>query len=659
MKYILQIIIFFIFIHFSFSQNKVREGKRESFDRFASSFMQNLYSDKDASYNYLKEIEQLSKNDTNSILRLDYLFYKWRYALNYGEIQLSKRTLNNLLFKIRTYSANTKAIYLNDIASVYADYQMYDLSEQYFRYVLNLKGLSMPSEEYVTALNGLSDFLRMKNDMDSAKIVSLKAIELSKQLNITLLYANSFQKYINIYFTLLQMDSIDIKIQTYHVKEYFNNYNYESIYYNILAYYYYLKNDLDSAIYYSRLVVKSRINDNNRVNYYSALNNLGRMFMEHQQYDSAYYYLEAMKDSLERTKTYSIITRNIEFLENLYKITNDTLKLKEFENYKYHIDSVNKIQIEKINMITRLYKTSSKLEASQKKNQDYQFLNTILITLTILITAFIVFYIYYNVKLKDAVKNQKILIKDKINTLKELEIEVNNKNKLISLLSHDLINPINSSSQLLDLLKNEFYTMDESEKYEIILELSRASINTYDLLKDILNWMKISQHNLYQFNPTEFRIFNLVQNIYEYLHLQLDNKNQILINNINRNHIISADSNLMSTILRNLISNASKYSDSHKKITLYSYLTESNYIIVIEDEGIGMKKEQIDALESTSYNSILSFERVEENSFGYGVVICKDFMHAHNGKLHYESDGKTGTRAKLIFNKSTLIKDED
>ncbi len=659
MKYILQIIIFFIFIHFSFSQNKVREGKRESFDRFASSFMQNLYSDKDASYNYLKEIEQLSKNDTNSILRLDYLFYKWRYALNYGEIQLSKRTLNNLLFKIRTYSANTKAIYLNDIASVYADYQMYDLSEQYFRYVLNLKGLSMPSEEYVTALNGLSDFLRMKNDMDSAKIVSLKAIELSKQLNITLLYANSFQKYINIYFTLLQMDSIDIKIQTYHVKEYFNNYNYESIYYNILAYYYYLKNDLDSAIYYSRLVVKSRINDNNRVNYYSALNNLGRMFMEHQQYDSAYYYLEAMKDSLERTKTYSIITRNIEFLENLYKITNDTLKLKEFENYKYHIDSVNKIQIEKINMITRLYKTSSKLEASQKKNQDYQFLNTILITLTILITAFIVFYIYYNVKLKDAVKNQQILIKDKINTLKELEIEVNNKNKLISLLSHDLINPINSSSQLLDLLKNEFYTMDESEKYEIILELSRASINTYDLLKDILNWMKISQHNLYQFNPTEFRIFNLVQNIYEYLHLQLDNKNQILINNINRNHIISADSNLMSTILRNLISNASKYSDSHKKITLYSYLTESNYIIVIEDEGIGMKKEQIDALESTSYNSILSFERVEENSFGYGVVICKDFMHAHNGKLHYESDGKTGTRAKLIFNKSTLIKDED
>lgn len=659
MKYILQIIIFFIFIHFSFSQSSVKEGKRESFDRFTTSFMQNLYSDKDASYNYLKEIEQISKNDTNSILRLDYLFYKWRYALNYGEIQLSKKTLNNLLFKIRTYSDNTQAKYLNDIASVYSDYQMFDLSEQYFRYVLNLKGLSIPSEEYVTALNGVSDFLRMKNDMDSAKIVSLKALEMSKKLNITSLYVNAFQKYINIYFTLLQMDSIDIKIQKYHVKEYFNNYHYESIYYNILAYYYYLKNDLDSAIYYSRLVVKSRANDNNRVNYYSALNNLGRMFMEHKQYDSAYYYLEAMKDSLARTKTYSIISRNIEFLENLYKINNDSVKLKEFENYKYYIDSVNKIQIEKINMINRLYKTSNKLEESQKKNQDYQFLNTILITLTILITAFIVFYIYYNVKLKDAVKNQQILIKDKINTLKELEIEVNNKNKLISLLSHDLINPINSSSQLLELLKNEFYSMNDTEKYEIILELSRASVNTYDLLKDILNWMKISQHNLYKFNPTEFRIFNLVQNIYEYLHLQLDNKNQILINNINRNHIISADSNLMSTILRNLISNASKYSDSHKKITLYSYLTESNYIIVIEDEGIGMKKEQIDALESTSYNSILSFERVEENSFGYGVVICKDFMHAHNGKLHYESDGKTGTRAKLIFNKSTLIKDED
>jgi len=82
-----------------------------------------------------------------------------------------------------------------------------------------------------------------------------------------------------------------------------------------------------------------------------------------------------------------------------------------------------------------------------------------------LISAFIIFFIYYNIKLKESLKNQNILINDKISTLKKLEIEINNKNRLISILSHDLINPINSTSQLLEILKNDYYTMEDKDKY--------------------------------------------------------------------------------------------------------------------------------------------------------------------------------------------------
>jgi K+-sensing histidine kinase KdpD len=197
--------------------------------------------------------------------------------------------------------------------------------------------------------------------------------------------------------------------------------------------------------------------------------------------------------------------------------------------------------------------------------------------------------------------------------------------------------------------------MEDKDKYEIILELSRASVNTYDLLKDILNWMRVSEDNLYNFNPTNVKIFSLVQNVYEHLHLQLENKKQKFINNINRDHILNIDANLMSTIIRNLLTNASKYSELDRKITIYSKVTDNNYIICIEDEGIGMKKELIDLLKDNSYSSILQLD-VKENSFGYGVVICKDFMKVHNGWLEYESDGKTGTIAKLIFERSTLVK---
>lgn len=211
-------------------------------------------------------------------------------------------------------------------------------------------------------------------------------------------------------------------------------------------------------------------------------------------------------------------------LEELYTKTNNKEKLELITSYKYVIDSVNRIQINKINLITKLYETSAKLEESTQKNQEYEnFIYTLVILISI-ITILIVFTIYYSIKLKKLLKIQDALITNKLKTLKELEIEINNKNRLISILSHDLINPINSSKQLLEILKEDFNKMEKEEVYEIVTELSRASKNTFFLLKDILNWMKISNNKVYSFNLTNNKIFNLVQNIYEYLHLQLENK---------------------------------------------------------------------------------------------------------------------------------------
>ncbi len=221
-------------------------------------------------------------------------------------------------------------------------------------------------------------------------------------------------------------------------------------------------------------------------------------------------------------------------LEELYTKTNNKEKLELITSYKYVIDSVNRIQINKINLITKLYETSAKLEESTQKNQEYEnFIYTLVILISI-ITILIVFTIYYSIKLKKLLKIQDALITDKLKTLKELEIEINNKNRLISILSHDLINPINSSKQLLEILKEDFNKMEKEEVYEIVTELSRASKNTFFLLKDILNWMKISNDKVYSFNLTNNKIFNLVQNIYEYLHLQLENKEQKFINNLDK-----------------------------------------------------------------------------------------------------------------------------
>lgn len=532
---------------------------------------------------------------------------------------------------------------------------MYDIAEQYYRYVLDLKNLKLPNVDYIQCLNGISGLFRIKGELDSAKLYISRSLHYTDQINDPLIFSNSMQFYFNIFFTAYQLDSIKSNLPKMKKDKFLNNEYYASTYYTVISYYYFLKRQLDSALFYSKKVVTERSKSNNRMYYFSGVNNMGQMFMESGQYDSAAYYLELTKDSVIIFKNSHLVNLNIEHLEKLYKITNDTTKLNDLLAYKAVSDSINKVQIDKINLISKLYITSEQLDESVQKNKDYQFFITILIVLTVLISAFIIFFIYYNIRLKESLKNQKILVNDKISTLKKLEIEINNKNRLISILSHDLINPINSTSQLLEILKNDYYTMGDKDKYEIILELSRASVNTYDLLKDILNWMRVSEDNLYNFNPTNVKIFSLVQNVYEHLHLQLENKKQKFINNINRDHILNIDANLMSTIIRNLLTNASKYSELDRKITIYSKVTDNNYIICIEDEGIGMKKELIDLLKDNSYSSILQLD-VKENSFGYGVVICKDFMKVHNGWLEYESDGKTGTIAKLIFERSTFVK---
>lgn len=656
MKYILLFIIFFTLqIQVKASITDSASYKTE-FNKLNSDFSYFLYSNQEKTNEVLKKIDKFTLIDTNSSFRLNYYLFKWQYEFNYGEIDVAKESLSNFLNKIEKYDDRTKSIFFIRIASVYVDFKMYDLADEYFRYVTNLKNLPKKSREYIISLNGLSDIYRIRNEMDSAKALMFESLELTKALNDPQIYANSFQFYFNVFFSQYQLDSIEVNVKKLHIENFLDDHYYQSSYYTVMAYYHYLKREVDTAIIYTRKVVEARKKVVNPVNYYSSLNNLGQMFLENGQYDSAYYYLELTKDSLSDTKNIHLIELNIKHLEKLYKINNDSIKLNSLNKYKSEIDSVNIVQIDKINLISKLYLASNKLDESKKTNENYQFYITILIILTILISAFILFFIYYNIRLKEAIKNQKLLINDKISTLKKLEIEVNNKNRLISILSHDLINPINSTAQLLEILKTDYENIDDKEKYEIILELSRASVNTYDLLKDILSWMKVSKDNLYNFNPTHVKIFNLIQSIYEHLYLQLENKDQKIINNIERDHTLNIDSNLMSTIIRNLISNSSKYSDSGKKITLYSEITDTHYIIVIEDEGIGMSNDMIKKLQNNSYNSILHLEKKEEDSFGYGVVICKDFMKVHNGRLEYESDGKTGTRAKLIFNRDVLVK---
>ena len=151
------------------------------------------------------------------------------------------------------------------------------------------------------------------------------------------------------------------------------------------------------------------------------------------------------------------------------------------------------------------------------------------------------------------------------------------------------------------------------------------------------------------------KIYNLTQNIYEHLYLQLENKSQKLENDLNRDIILNIDTNLMSTIIRNVITNASKYSADGKTIKIYSKETDSTIIIFIEDSGYGMNKEVLQQVRSQTYENYSNNLRENDNSFGYGLLICNDFMKVHKAKIEFESEENVGTIVKLIFSKNIII----
>lgn len=442
MKYLLLLIIFYFLIP---TKPLNAHVDIEHFEEYVTIFNNNLYINTERSQQTLNHLNVVTKQDTTSIFRLRYYVLKWEYEINYGEVESSKSSLRYLLDNLKKFNDETKAFYYNRIAQRYSIYRMFDLTEQYYRNTMSLNNVKKNSEYYITALNGISDIYREKNEMDSAKYYVLEAIQLLSNMHKPKLYGNALHFLSNIYFSKGVPDSALFFLKRYHKENYLNNVDYSSSYYISMAYYYFMIGKFDSTIYYNRKALAERITMPNKLLSYSGYNNLGESFLANGQLDSAKVYLELARDSLLLTKNTHLIKLNIKHLEKLYKLTNDTTNLVNLSKITYENDSINKLQINKINLLTKLYATSQKLEESTQKNEDYELFITILIILTILITLFIIFTLYYALKLKEVSKKQDTLILDKIETLKKLEIEINNKNKLLSILSHDMINPINSS----------------------------------------------------------------------------------------------------------------------------------------------------------------------------------------------------------------------
>ena len=223
----------------------------------------------------------------------------------------------------------------------------------------------------------------------------------------------------------------------------------------------------------------------------------------------------------------------------------------------------------------------------------------------------------------------------------ELQKLNTDKDYFMSILAHDLKSPFNSILGFLDLLVNNLrdFKLDEIERQLTIV--NNATNSVYNLLEDILLWARSHSGKL-PFEPREFNFKLCCDDVIEIVKQNAENKN-ITINIIEAEKIIVyADSNMLNTILRNLVSNAIKFTNKGGTISISAHRNNSNVTISVTDNGIGISPKILSNLfDITQVNSTTG--TANEKGTGLGILLCKEFVEKHGGKIWVESELNKGS----------------
>nr|WP_321225104.1 tetratricopeptide repeat-containing sensor histidine kinase [uncultured Psychroserpens sp.] len=244
----------------------------------------------------------------------------------------------------------------------------------------------------------------------------------------------------------------------------------------------------------------------------------------------------------------------------------------------------------------------------------------------------------FNRELRD--KNAEIVLQNKkfAEQTKHLE-EVNHvKDRLFSIVSHDLKDSISSIKGFIDLLKEDSITREEF--YDLVPELSENADSASQLLYNLLNWSKSQMQNL-EPKAELFNIQDVFKNKISLVEQKVEQKRIILIDE-SRRDFIYADKSMIEIVIQNLITNAVKFTRVGDSITVSNSDHDGKSLICVEDTGVGISRENIDKLFQSGTFSTRGTSN--EKGTGLGLTICKELVELNNGRIWVESTPGIGTK---------------
>ncbi len=226
-----------------------------------------------------------------------------------------------------------------------------------------------------------------------------------------------------------------------------------------------------------------------------------------------------------------------------------------------------------------------------------------------------------------------------ITHIKELEKKLiesdKQKDKMLSVISHDLKSPFNTIIGFSNILADEDEELEEEEFYDIVNAINTTAKNTYDLLVNLLEWSR-TRSGIQKLNPSGFDLTEMVEElIIMYKNIALQKGIEIRFNPL-AEYFVYADRSTVSTILRNLISNAIKFTPPGGNIKI-SLSREPEWIkLGISDSGVGIPADKIPTLFEFIENKSTKGTNNEKGT-GLGLVICKEFIDLNKGNIKVDS----------------------
>jgi len=228
-----------------------------------------------------------------------------------------------------------------------------------------------------------------------------------------------------------------------------------------------------------------------------------------------------------------------------------------------------------------------------------------------------------------------------------LKLANQSKDKFISIMAHDIKNPLGVIQSVSEFLLKAYDELDREEILEFLNGMYQSSKKLNGLINDLLTWARTQSGRL-NANLTENNFYDLTTEVIDLLKPSSEKKSINLINKVAPDTIINYDNFMINTVVRNLIGNAIKFSEEGDSITINCIEIDNYFLVSVEDSGVGISEDKTQKLfvlgESTS-----TLGTNQEEGTGFGLLICKEFVDIHRGKIWVESELGKGSIFKFTI----------